>query len=197
MITFRNVSLEYLVAKGSRLPVLEDISLDITPGEFVCVVGPSGCGKSSLLRVMAGFQSPSAGEVLVGGKAMTKPSERVGIMLQNFTTYPWLDAKANAEFALRITGKLRGSEKYVHRILERVGLSGFENVLPAHLSGGMQQRVALARVLLQSPKVLALDEPFGAVDAQTRTELQRLPPLDPLPIPEFAPHRFENRQAYD
>ena len=152
---------------------LEDISIEVKPAEFLCIIGPSGCGKTTLLRMVAGLDHPSSGEIILDGKEVKGPSPDRGMVFQEFSLFPWRTVLKNVEFGLEIKGvgdKARGeiAEKYI----ELVGLKGFENRYPYELSGGMKQRVAIARALATDPAILLMDEPFGSVDAQTRNILQ-------------------------
>ncbi|MCK4397916.1 MAG: ABC transporter ATP-binding protein [Methanophagales archaeon] len=152
---------------------LEDISIEVKPAEFLCIIGPSGCGKTTLLRMIAGLDHPSSGEIILDGKEVKGPSPDRGMVFQEFSLFPWRTVLKNVEFGLEIKGvgdKARGeiAEKYI----ELVGLQGFENHYPYELSGGMKQRVAIARALATEPSILLMDEPFGSVDAQTRNILQ-------------------------
>lgn len=160
-------------AAGRVTQALADIRLEIKPGRFVVIVGPSGCGKSSLLMMMTGLVTPTSGTILCGGKPMTEPDpDRVGVVFQEASLYPWLTAQDNVEFPLSLHGvpkaerAARAREK-----LALVGLKGFEDRYPHELSGGMKQRVSIARGLVQNPPILMLDEPFAALDEQTRISM--------------------------
>ncbi len=154
------------------LPVLEDITCQVEEREFVCLVGPSGCGKSTLLRVVAGLEQPTAGEIRLAGESVTQPSRSVGFVFQEPTLMDWRTVEANVMLPLEVNGH-RGLEarQKAQRLLNLVGLVGFEGAYPAQLSGGMAQRVALARALVHEPQLLLLDEPFGALDALTRERM--------------------------
>lgn len=154
---------------------LENISLEINEGEFTVVVGPSGCGKSTLLNIVAGLEQESSGRAVLGGHKITGPGADRGMVFQSYTLFPWLTVRENVEFGLRIK-KIPKAERVekARRYLRLVGLAEFENALPKELSGGMKQRTAIARVLANSPDMLLMDEPFGALDAQTRLQLQDL-----------------------
>jgi NitT/TauT family transport system ATP-binding protein len=154
---------------------LEDISMEVREGEFAVVVGPSGCGKSTLLNIVAGLEAGTAGRALINGRQILGPGADRGMVFQAYTLFPWLSVRRNVEFGLRIKG-LPAAERtgIARRYLRLVGLEEFENALPRALSGGMKQRTAIARVLANSPNMLLMDEPFGALDAQTRLQLQDL-----------------------
>ncbi len=154
---------------------LGNVSLQIKKGEFCVVVGPSGCGKSTLLNIVAGLEQETSGTAVMNGEIITKPSAQRGMVFQSYTLFPWLSVRKNVEFGLRIKGmgtQERGD--IARRYLRLVGLEEFEDALPKELSGGMKQRTAIARVLANSPDMLLMDEPFGALDAQTRLQLQDL-----------------------
>jgi NitT/TauT family transport system ATP-binding protein len=147
---------------------LERIDLAIEDNDFLCLLGPSGCGKSTLLRIVAGLEVPSTGRVLLDGQPVERPGPDRGMVFQSYTLFPWLTVRDNVLFGTRST-----AEK-ADRLILKVGLKGFENHHPKQLSGGMQQRTALARALANDPKILLLDEPFGALDNQTRALMQEL-----------------------
>lgn len=159
--------------KGKEsLKVLEDINLEIHPGEFISIIGPSGCGKSTLLRAIAGLDTPTSGTIHVGDELVEGPSRHRGFVFQNARLFPWDDVWHNVAAGL-IAGKcLKGNEELVDQYIEMVGLKGFEKAFPKELSGGMAQRVSLARALINLPGVLLLDEPLGALDALTRMTMQ-------------------------
>jgi NitT/TauT family transport system ATP-binding protein len=150
-----------------------DVSLTVEPGEFVCLLGPSGCGKSTLLNCVAGYVRPSTGTVRVDGKAIDRPGPDRGMVFQQYSLFPWRTVRDNIAFGPELAGKSRVKARAIaDRFLEMVGLVGFATSYPAELSGGMQQRVGIARALANSPSVLLMDEPFGALDAQTRAMMQ-------------------------
>jgi NitT/TauT family transport system ATP-binding protein len=159
--------------RRERFVAIEDFSLDVKNGEFVTIVGPSGCGKSTLLNLVAGLSAPDAGEILIDGKRITGPALDRGLVMQSYALFPWRTVVQNIQFGLeiqKVNKKERG--RIADEYLELVGLSEFGNRYPHELSGGMQQRVAIARALAYNPKILLMDEPFAAVDAQTRELLQ-------------------------
>lgn len=173
MIQFENVSKSFKQNGFWCPPVLSKLHLTVTEGEFLCVLGPSGCGKTTLLNLIAGFLFPSKGRVLFQGKEVRGPGPDRGVVFQDATLFPWLTVMQNVGFGLRIQGiKGRLLEKTALRFLETMGLSGHAEKYPYALSGGMRQRVAIARVLALEPKVLLMDEPFSALDANTRERLQ-------------------------
>ena len=154
---------------------VSDVSLTIRPGEFVSVIGPSGCGKSTMLNALAGFLKPTVGSVLVDGEAISGPSADRGVVFQQYSLFPWKTVRENVEFGL----KMRGMGKFercaaARALLSLAGLSAFENHYPERLSGGMKQRVGIVRALATGPRILLLDEPFGALDAQTRLIMQQI-----------------------
>ncbi|MDO9237263.1 MAG: ABC transporter ATP-binding protein [Aquabacterium sp.] len=172
-IDIKNLSKQYEV-KGKPLKVLDNISLSIKPGEFVSIVGSSGCGKSTLLRLLIGLESGYEGELLLDGKRINGTSLERGIVFQEHRLFPWLTVEKNIELGLlNAPGTQTAKNKNVQEHIDLVGLKGFEKAYPYQLSGGMSQRVAIARALVNRPEVLLLDEPFGALDALTRTRLQQ------------------------
>ena len=155
------------------LVALRDLSLSVSEGEFIALVGPSGCGKSTFMNVVAGLNQPSAGEVLIEGKPVRGPGPDRALVFQNYALLPWKSVEANVAFGLKMQRRLdAGSDELVNHYIDMVGLRGFEKSYPRELSGGMQQRVGLARALATEPKILLMDEPFAAVDAITREEMQ-------------------------
>jgi len=155
--------------------VLDEVNFSVKSGEMICIFGRSGCGKSTLLNILGGFITPSSGDILLNGKGVSKPGPDRCVVFQEDTLFPWLTVKENIAFGLkgRTTEKKAFGEE-VERFLSLVGLSEFRDYLPREISGGMKQRVALARVLILKPKVLLMDEPFASLDAQTREEMQNL-----------------------
>jgi NitT/TauT family transport system ATP-binding protein len=161
--------------EGSNGPVqaLEGISFDVAEGEFVCIVGPSGCGKTTLFRIIAGLEPATTGQVTLDGDRVDGPSTDLGLVFQEYHLFPWRTVAGNVGFGLEQEGVTAAErERRVHELLELVGLDGFADTYPRDLSGGMKQRVALARALAVDPGLLLMDEPFGAVDAQTKKMLQ-------------------------
>lgn len=155
--------------------VLNDVSLALATNEFVSVVGTSGCGKSTLLNIIAGLIDPTEGEVLVDGRPVRGPGRDRGVVFQTYTLFPWMPVWKNVHFALKKSSfSNKEKRELVSHFIETVGLRGFENAYPNQLSGGMRQRVAIARALVYKPDVLLMDEPFGALDAQTRGMMQEL-----------------------
>ena len=154
---------------------LEPTTLKVTDGDFIAIVGPSGCGKSTLLRIVAGLETPTSGCVLLDGAPVAAPGADRGMVFQSYTLFPWLTVRENICFGLREKGMPRIlQDEIAARYIDRVGLRGFENHYPKMLSGGMQQRTAIARAFANEPKILLLDEPFGALDNQTRALMQEL-----------------------
>ncbi len=156
----------------ATVEALRDVTLDVQEGEFVAIVGASGCGKSTLLRLVAGLVPASSGQVLLDGRIVTGPQAETAMVFQAATLLPWADVLRNVTFPLRLMGRMSGdTEDMARALLATAGLAGFEGRLPRELSGGMQQRVAICRALLQHPRLLLMDEPFGALDALTREEM--------------------------
>lgn len=175
LITIRGLDKTYA---GGSVHALSNINLNIRDGEFVCVVGPSGCGKSTLLRILAGLDDYDSGEAALDGRAITGPSRDVGVVFQAANLLPWLTVRENVALPLRVGGKQKGEAEDIDRLLDVAGLKDFGHRYPYELSGGMQQRAGICRALVRSPRVLLMDEPFGALDALTRErmnlELQRI-----------------------
>ena len=152
---------------------LDNVSLDIEENEFICVVGPSGCGKSTMLNVIAGLEMPSSGKVQIDGREISGPGPERGVIFQQYALFAWLTVEKNVEYGLMIKRVPKSERKaVVKKYIEMVGLSDFSKAYPKELSGGMKQRVAIARAYANNPAILLLDEPFGALDAQTRSQLQ-------------------------
>jgi NitT/TauT family transport system ATP-binding protein len=178
-VALDGISLSYRTTSGERLVALDQINLEVKPGEFLCVVGPSGCGKSTLLHLIAGLQPQTAGTVLVDGKAVVGPGTDRILIFQELGLFPWLTVGGNVEFGMKMKNVPKAErEEKVQYYLRLVQLSKFRNSYIHQLSGGMRQRVALARALATGPDVLLMDEPFAALDAQTRDllhdELERI-----------------------
>lgn len=173
-LTIRGLSKTYFDAyQGAHVTALVDVSLEVRQGEFVSVVGPSGCGKTTLLNTIAGFIPPSRGEILLDGRTIKGPGPDRGVVFQSFALFPWKTVLENVTFGPKMRGVARGERERLGReYLVLVGLAGAEARYPMELSGGMQQRVGVARALANNPDVLLMDEPFASVDAQTRMTLQ-------------------------
>ncbi|MFU8926583.1 ABC transporter ATP-binding protein [Acinetobacter puyangensis] len=173
-IDIRHLSL-HLGKDSNKFQALEQVSMHIQAGEFVCLLGPSGCGKSTLLGALAGHLEFSSGSLHVDGENVQKPHPDRGLVFQQHTLFPWKSVIENIAFGLKMKGIAQTERlQLAQRMIQLVGLTGFEHKFPAELSGGMQQRVEIARVLVNQPKVLLMDEPFGALDAQTRIRMQQL-----------------------
>lgn len=172
-LTVNNVSRTFYKGNGTPTIALSDITLEIKDKEFVCFIGPSGCGKTTLLRIIAGLDTPTSGEILLDGTKISVPDAKRGMVFQEYSLFPWRTVIDNIAFGPQMQGKnKKESLKIAEKYLELVGLEQFKNSYPYELSGGMRQRVAIARALANDPKVLIMDEPFGALDAQTRNTLQ-------------------------
>jgi NitT/TauT family transport system ATP-binding protein len=162
-------------SEGNEVLAIDEIDLKIRDQEFATILGPSGCGKSTLLRIVAGLTKPTRGVVRLGGNVIREPGQDRGMVFQSYTLFPWLTVKENIKFGLELSRIPKAEqEKVAQEFVEKVGLTGFENTYPKGLSGGMKQRVAIARALANNPAILLLDEPFGALDAQTRALMQEL-----------------------
>ena len=157
---------------GRDLQVLDDVSLNLVPGEFVALLGPSGCGKSTLLRLAAGLETPTIGKVREDGRPITRPDPDRILVFQDATLFPWRTVRANIAIGLEARGLIREQEYRIDEVLKLVKLEGFADFFPHQLSGGMAQRAALARALVNDPKLLLLDEPFGKLDSLTRLKMQ-------------------------
>jgi NitT/TauT family transport system ATP-binding protein len=177
-IGFQQVRKEFVVrgeggGPSDRFTALEDITLDVRPGEFLALVGPSGCGKSTLLDLLGGLTAPTSGRILLDGRPIEGPARDRGIVFQQYALFPWRTAAQNVEFGFDIAGlKAKQRREIARHYLDLVGLTAFADRYPHELSGGMKQRVAIARSLAYDPEVLLMDEPFAALDAQTRETLQ-------------------------
>src|SRR5258708_23450006 len=164
---------KYFGAGPRRMTALEDINFRTHRREFLCVVGPSGCGKTTLVRILAGLEEKDSGHVLLQGKAVTEPSSDRGMVFQGYTLFPWLTVKKNVMFGLEVNGHGRHEAgQQALQWLQLIGLEKFADAYPHQLSGGMKQRVAIVRALANQPRILLMDEPFGALDAQTRCRMQ-------------------------
>jgi NitT/TauT family transport system ATP-binding protein len=174
LVSFRGVQKTYRSLQGVDYPAVEGFDLDIEAGEFFCLLGPSGCGKTTVLKLAAGFEAPTSGQILMNGRPVTGASRDRGVVFQgDDSLYGWLTAGENVEFGLRMrgVGKAERRERAGH-YLQLVGLTGQERKYPAELSGGMKQRIQIARALVNEPAMLLMDEPFAALDAQTRALMQ-------------------------
>jgi NitT/TauT family transport system ATP-binding protein len=172
-VELRGVTKSFAHGREQRL-VLDRIDLDVSQGEFCAIVGPSGCGKSSILRIVDGLVDADSGTVTVNGRAVTEPSDDVGLVFQQFNLLPWKTVRSNIHFGLSNLGLSKAErEERARHWISVVGLEGFEEYHPRQLSGGMQQRVSLARTMARNPSLVLMDEPFGALDALTRTYLQQ------------------------
>lgn len=164
---------DFVTPQGKTITALKDINFKTHRREFVCIIGPSGCGKSTLVRILAGLETASKGQVLLNGEAVNGPGPNRGMVFQGYTLFPWLSVKRNVMFGLRESGHSKSaSEEQAMQWLDLVGLEKFADNYPHQLSGGMKQRVAIARALANQPKILLMDEPFGALDPQTRMKMQ-------------------------
>jgi ABC-type nitrate/sulfonate/bicarbonate transport system ATPase subunit len=168
----RSVSKQFTAADGSALLALQSASLEVGAGELISLIGPSGCGKSTLLRLIAGLDSPSEGELFVGTEEIKGPCASRGLVFQDPNLFPWLTVRGNVESGLVARGVFKEKKHEVDEFIQLVGLEDFEHSFPHHLSGGMAQRAALARAMINHPQVLLLDEPLGALDAFTRMRMQ-------------------------
>jgi NitT/TauT family transport system ATP-binding protein len=175
-VQFEQVSLAFDTPKG-KLKVVDDVSYDIRDGDFIAVIGPSGCGKTTMMSMLAGFQKPTGGSVLFDGKPIQGPGPERGVIFQEYGVFPWLTVKQNIAFGLTLKANRAATaerDAICEHYLELMGLTDFANAYPKHLSGGMRQRLAIARAYAVNPQFLLMDEPFGALDAQTRANMQNL-----------------------
>jgi NitT/TauT family transport system ATP-binding protein len=173
-VEVRNLSMTFGSAQ-QRVQAIADVSIHVAPGEFVSIIGPSGCGKSTLLNVVAGFTQASEGDALLDGKAITGPGSDRGVVFQQYSLFPWMSVRKNVEFGLKMQGVAQNKRETTARtLLGLAGLLAFENHYPDQLSGGMKQRVGIVRALATSPQVMLMDEPFGALDSQTRVVMQQI-----------------------
>lgn len=176
-IEFNKISLDYQDADGQPFNALDEISFEIEEGEFVSIIGSSGCGKSTALSVLAGLSEPKSGEYTIDGNKVTGTGRDRGVVFQHYSLFPWMSVKKNVEFGIRQnfpTLNRKELETKAYEYLAKVGLKGFDNKYPSQLSGGMQQRAAIARTLAMETDILLMDEPFGAIDAKNRVILQDL-----------------------
>ena len=174
LLELRNIDMVF-DSGNAALEALKDVSLHVQPGEFVSLIGPSGCGKSSLLGILAGFTRPTRGEASLDGVSIKRPGPERGVVFQQYSLLPWLSVRKNVEFGLKMKGVPRPArESAARKLLAVAGLGAFEDHYPDQLSGGMKQRIGIVRALATSPEVLLMDEPFGALDAQTRTVMQEI-----------------------
>ena len=171
-ISANNVRKEFIGPDGENIIALDNVNVDIHPGEFICLIGPSGCGKSTFLRLVAGLIQPTEGSLFLDEEEIRKPGYERGLVFQDPTLFPWLNIYENVAFGLKARGIFKEKKNDIDEFIDLVKLKGFEKSLPHHLSGGMAQRAGLARALVNHPKVLLLDEPFGALDAFTRMNMQ-------------------------
>lgn len=173
MLEAKNIKKEYKHGKKT-VKALKSISLSVEKGEFISLVGPSGCGKTTLLRIFAGLIEPTAGEVLFQGEPIYGASKSRGMVFQEFSLFPWLTVKENVSFGLSLDdeGISKADDKKINSLINGFGLREFKDTYPKNLSGGMQQRVAIARTLIVNPEIILMDEPFGSIDAQTRARMQ-------------------------
>ncbi|NQS77165.1 MAG: ABC transporter ATP-binding protein [Methanoculleus bourgensis] len=173
-VTIKDVGKAFPKEDGTATQALEGVTLEIRDKEFVCLVGPSGCGKTTLLRIIAGLETPTTGSVTIDGSAVTGPDPKRGMVFQEYSLFPWRRVIDNIAFGLEMKGVSREERRQTAEYyLKMVGLSRFRDAYPFELSGGMRQRVAIARALANEPDVLLMDEPFGALDAQTRNRMQK------------------------
>ncbi len=174
-LRIHEVTVAYRARRGGEIVAIDRLSLDVVDRDIVSIVGPSGCGKSTLLRLIAGLLRPTSGEIWLDGHQVTDPGADRGMVFQSYTLFPWLTVQGNVEFGPRLRGVPEARRREVaDRYIQMVGLAGFEHAYPKELSGGMMQRVAIARALANDPEVLLMDEPFGALDAQTRAFMGEL-----------------------
>lgn len=175
-VEFRDVVVDFPTAHGP-MRVLDGVSLDIRQGEFVSIIGPSGCGKTTLMNILGGFVQPTSGQVLLDGVPISGPGPDRGVIFQEYGVFPWLTVRQNIAFGLNLAGNKVGKaeqRQIVERYMGLMGLNDFADHFPKHLSGGMRQRLAIARAYAVRPQFLLMDEPFGALDAQTRSAMQDL-----------------------
>lgn len=173
-VEFINIHKSFDEVNGKPKYILEDINLKIKTGEFICVLGKSGCGKSTMLNLLAGYLKPDKGRIIVDGVDVNGPSAQRGVVFQQHALFPWYTVKENIEFGLKLKKHKKSEiEKIAKQYIDMIGLQGYENAYPAELSGGMAQRVGIARALVNNPQVLLMDEPLGALDAMTRDTMRK------------------------
>ena len=175
LLDIADVSVRFQTRGKPPVVALDDVSLTVRPDTFSVIVGPSGCGKSTLLRLVAGLERPDDGRITLGGRPIDGPSRERGMVFQSYTLFPWLTVRKNVMFGPKLDGMSRAARTAIaDELIEAVHLTGFGDAYPTELSGGMRQRVALARALANDPRILLMDEPFGALDSQTRQVMQEL-----------------------
>ena len=175
VLEVRGVGKTFPSGRRGAVEAVRGVSFTVEPGAICALLGPSGCGKSTLLRMLAGLETPDAGEILLGGRRLEGPGRDRGMVFQAYSSFDWLSVRKNIEFGMKISGMdAEERRERTERFLALVGLSGFAEAYPSQLSGGMRQRVAIARSLANGPEVLLLDEPFGALDAETRWQMQEM-----------------------
>lgn len=173
-VEFINIHKSFDEVNGKPKYILEDINLKIKTGEFICVLGKSGCGKSTMLNLLAGYLKPDKGRIIVDGVDVNGPSAQRGVVFQQQALFPWYTVKENIEFGLKLKKHKKSEvEKIAKQYIDMIGLQGYEDAYPAELSGGMAQRVGIARALVNNPQVLLMDEPLGALDAMTRDTMRK------------------------
>ena len=174
-LTVRNVTKEFLLGRNKSLTAVENVSFDVKSNEICILLGPSGCGKSTILRMVAGLEDPTSGRILLGGSEIDGSGRDRGMVFQSYTSFDWLTVQKNVEYGMRLNGlsSAECTDRAKH-FIELVNLTKFKNAYPSQLSGGMKQRVAIARTLANDPSILLMDEPFGALDAETRWTMQEL-----------------------
>jgi len=174
-LSVRNVGKSYALGGGGTIEAVRDVSFDVYEGEICALLGPSGCGKSTVLRMVAGLEDPSAGAMFLDGKLIDGPDKSRGMVFQRYTSFDWMTVQKNVEYGMRINGVSKTKRREdADRYIQLVKLTKFRNAYPRELSGGMQQRVAIARTLANDPSILLMDEPFGALDAETKWQMQEL-----------------------
>lgn len=174
-VSLENLDVIFQSAKGEQVQAVRDFSMEIEPEEFVCIIGPSGCGKSTIVNVIGGFVDSTSGSASIDGKVVNGPPPECGVVFQDYALFPWLNVVQNAGFGLKMQQVDKQTRTRIARAkIEQVHLAGFEDKYPYELSGGMKQRVGIARILASNPRVMLMDEPFGALDAQTRELMQGL-----------------------